>query len=138
MRRELRADVVFGNLEGTLTDASASKCGGPSGGTCFAFRAPPRFARALASAGFTAMNDANNHFGDFGAAGEADTVRALSPRGRLLSGRVDPVRLHGPGRPEPDRSGESLRILRKLSHADFGRAGARLGGRGRILLRNPG
>ena len=32
-------DIVFGNLEGTLTDRGDSKCGGPSGGNCFAFRA---------------------------------------------------------------------------------------------------
>ncbi len=287
VRRELRADVVFGNLEGTLTGSSGSgKCGGPSGGSCFAFRAPPRFARALAGAGFTVMNDANNHFGDFGRAGEADTVRALhragiaqtgrpgqiafrrvdgtriaflgfapyantaslldlgaaralirraarraplvvvaihagaegvgaqhvsgheehylgedrgnperfaklavragadlvlgsgphvlrgmqlyrgrliayslgnfcgfhnfdtggvlgdsailrltlSPRGRLLAGRVDAVRLRGPGRPAPDPSRAAVGLIRRLSRADFGASAVRLGGRGRILL----
>ncbi len=284
VRRQLRADVVFGNLEGTLTDASASKCGGSSGGSCFAFRNPPRFARALAASGFTVMNDANNHFGDFGSAGEADTVRALhdagiaqtgrpgeiayervegttfaflgfapygntaslldlgaaraligkaarradvvvvaihagaegtgaqhvtghtehylgenrgnperfamaavragadlvlgsgphvlrgmqlyrgrliayslgnfagfhnfdtsgvlgdsailrvrlSGTGRLLGGRVVPVALRGPGRPTP--GGSAIRLIRKLSHADFGASGVKLGGRGRLLL----
>ncbi len=284
--RQLRADVVFGNLEGTLTDASVSpKCGAGSS-NCYAFRNPPRFARALRAAGFTAMNDANNHFGDFGAAGERDTVRALrragiaqtgrpgqiavrvvrgtriallgfapyantasltdlpaarrlirraarraaivvcmihagaegagethvtgheehylgedrgnpqrfarmairagadlvlasgphvlrgmqlyrdrliayslgnfagfhnfngagvlglsavlhvtlGPHGRLRSGRVAPVRLAGPGRPLPDPSGASVKLIRRLSRHDFGRSGVRLGGSGRLLL----
>jgi poly-gamma-glutamate capsule biosynthesis protein CapA/YwtB (metallophosphatase superfamily) len=84
--RQLRGDVVFGNLEGTLTDASGSKCGAGSS-ECFAFRNPPRFARAFKAAGFTVMNHANNHFGDFGAAGEADTVRALRRAGIAQTGQ---------------------------------------------------
>ncbi|HUC01025.1 MAG TPA: CapA family protein [Solirubrobacterales bacterium] len=82
----LQGDVVFGNLEGTLTNASASKCGAGSS-ECFAFRNPPRFARAFKAAGFTVMNHANNHFGDFGRAGEADTIRALRRAGITQSGR---------------------------------------------------
>ena len=57
---QLRADAVFGNLEGTLTHASYStKCGGASSGSCYAFRNPPRFARVLRHAGFTALSDAS-------------------------------------------------------------------------------
>jgi poly-gamma-glutamate capsule biosynthesis protein CapA/YwtB (metallophosphatase superfamily) len=94
MRSQLGGDVVFGNLEGTLTGASYStKCGGPSGGDCYAFRAPPRFARGLAAAGFTVMSDANNHFGDFGAAGEADTLRALGGAGIAQTGRPGEITL---------------------------------------------
>ncbi|MGE5408248.1 MAG: CapA family protein [Syntrophothermus sp.] len=86
--RQLRADVVFGNLEGTLTHASYStKCGGAGSGSCYAFRNPPRFAWALRHAGFTAMNDANNHFGDFGPRGEEETVRALRRAGIAQTGR---------------------------------------------------
>ena len=85
--KQLRGDVVFGNLEGTLTDISGSpKCGSGSS-ECFAFRTPPRFARYLRSAGFTMMNDANNHFHDFGSGGEADTVRALRRAGIAQTGR---------------------------------------------------
>ncbi|HET7444271.1 MAG TPA: CapA family protein [Solirubrobacterales bacterium] len=83
---QLRGDVVFANLEGTLTDASGSKCGAGSS-ECFAFHNPPRFARAFRAAGFTVMNHANNHFGDFGAAGEADTIRALRRAGITQVGR---------------------------------------------------
>ncbi|MFN8217330.1 MAG: CapA family protein [Solirubrobacterales bacterium] len=284
---QLRADAVFGNLEGTLTHASYStKCGGASSGSCYAFRNPPRFARVLRHAGFTALSDANNHFGDFGARGEAETVRALrragiaqtgrpgeialrrvrgtrvaflgfapyantapltdlpaarrlirradrraaivvcmihagaegagethvsgheehylgedrgnperfahmavragadlvvgsgphvlrgmqlyrgrliayslgnfagfhnfsgagvqglsavlhvslGPGGRLRAGRLAPLRLLGPGRPVPDRSGAATRLVSRLSRHDFGRSGVRLGRRGRILL----
>jgi hypothetical protein len=37
------AQIVFGNLEGTLTTATTSKCGVQRGPTesCFAFRDPP-------------------------------------------------------------------------------------------------
>lgn len=42
IKGELKGDLVFGNLEGTLTDVSEDvKCGGAPGGECFAFRAPP-------------------------------------------------------------------------------------------------
>jgi poly-gamma-glutamate capsule biosynthesis protein CapA/YwtB (metallophosphatase superfamily) len=282
---QLRGDVVFGNLEGTLTHvASSPKCGAGSS-DCFAFRDPPRFARDLRRAGFTVMNDANNHFHDFGSGGEAETVRALrragiaqtgrpgqitvlkvhgtkvaflgfapyfntapltdlpaarqlirraarrapivvcaihagaegtgaqhvtgheehylgedrgnperfahmavragadlvlgsgphvlrgmeiyhgrliayslgnfsgfhnfetsgvlgasavlhvslSARGRFRAGRIASVRLEGPGRPVPDPSREGMRLIRRLSRADFGRGGVRVGSRGRIL-----
>jgi capsule synthesis protein PGA_cap len=85
VRPQLRDDVVFGNLEGALTDASGSKCGAGSS-NCFAFRNPPRFARALRAAGFTVMNNANNHFGDFGSAGQGDTLRALHRAGIAQTG----------------------------------------------------
>jgi poly-gamma-glutamate capsule biosynthesis protein CapA/YwtB (metallophosphatase superfamily) len=85
VRPQLSDDVVFGNLEGALTDASGSKCGGGSS-NCFAFRNPPRFARALRAAGFTVMSNANNHFGDFGSAGQTDTLRALRRAGIAQTG----------------------------------------------------
>jgi poly-gamma-glutamate capsule biosynthesis protein CapA/YwtB (metallophosphatase superfamily) len=79
---ELKGDVVFGNLEGTLTDVSEDvKCGGAAPGTCFAFRAPPGYAKYLAAAGFTAMNLANNHSYDFGEAGQQQTIEALRGAG---------------------------------------------------------
>jgi hypothetical protein len=77
-------DVVFGNLEGPLTDASLSpKCPKPrrDGRPCFAFRTPPRYAARLAEAGFTAVNVANNHSLDFGMEGLDDTLAALDNAG---------------------------------------------------------
>jgi len=85
VRDELRGDIVFGNLEGTLTDVAAGKCA-PKAKHCFAFRAPPAYAHNLRLAGFTVMNNANNHSYDFGPAGQADTVRALHAAGIAQTG----------------------------------------------------
>ena len=77
-------DVVFGNLEGPLTDASLSpKCTKPrrNGRPCFAFRTPPRYAARLAEAGFTAVNIANNHALDFGMEGLDNTLNTLDAAG---------------------------------------------------------
>src|SRR5262245_18985399 len=65
VRRELTGDVVLGNLEGTLTTASYSKCGAGSS-NCFAFHAPPTYAEVLRRAGFSILNLANNHANDYG------------------------------------------------------------------------
>ena len=86
MRSALAGDIVFGNLEGTLTDQTASKCGGAPSSSCFAFRAPPEFASALHDAGFTILSNANNHSFDFGQAGEDQTVRALHRAGIAQTG----------------------------------------------------
>ncbi len=98
MRRTLRAaDLATGNLEGTLSRGGASKCPpapeaeGPS--QCFAFQAPPRFARGLRWAGFDLMNLANNHAFDFGADGMGQTVRALRRAGIAVTGRPGEVKI---------------------------------------------
>ena len=77
-------DVVFGNLEGPLTDVERSpKCPKPrrKGRPCFAFRTPPRYAARLAEAGFTAVNVANNHALDFGMDGLDNTLDVLDAAG---------------------------------------------------------
>ncbi len=79
---ELKGDVVFGNLEGTLTDVSEDvKCGGAKPDTCYAFRTPPGYAKYYANAGFTVMNLANNHSYDFGERGQEETIEALRGAG---------------------------------------------------------
>ncbi|HEU0335538.1 MAG TPA: CapA family protein [Gaiellaceae bacterium] len=83
---DLSGDVVLGNLEGTLTGASGSKCGAGSS-NCYSFRTPPSYARWLKQAGFTVLNLANNHANDFGAAGRKETVRTLDGQGLLHTGR---------------------------------------------------
>jgi poly-gamma-glutamate capsule biosynthesis protein CapA/YwtB (metallophosphatase superfamily) len=85
VRSALRGRVVFANLEGALTDQSAGKCGARTA-NCFAFRAPPGFARDLRRAGFTVISNANNHSFDFGAAGRRDTVAALHHAGIAQTG----------------------------------------------------
>lgn len=94
------AKIVFGNLEGTLTTAATSKCGPHShpGMDCFAFRDPPDYADYLKDAGFTILNDANNHSFDYGPAGQAQTVQAIHAAGLAqtgLPGEVTVVRAHG-------------------------------------------
>jgi hypothetical protein len=86
VKPDLAADVVLGNLEGTFTEATGSKCGADST-SCFAFRTPPSYARWLKRAGFTVLNLANNHAFDFGARGLADTVAALDRHGLRHTGR---------------------------------------------------
>jgi hypothetical protein len=82
------ADIVFGNLEGTLTTASASKCGVGSvpSEDCYAFRDPPSYIQYLKDGGFTVLNDANNHSFDFGAAGQAQTVQVIHAAGLKQTG----------------------------------------------------
>jgi poly-gamma-glutamate capsule biosynthesis protein CapA/YwtB (metallophosphatase superfamily) len=87
VKGQLSGDVVFGNLEGTLTEVSDSpKCGGAPSGNCYAFRTPPSYARYLAAAGFTVMNDANNHSYDFGQEGLEQTIAALHKAGIAQDG----------------------------------------------------
>ena len=79
------SDIVFGNLEGTLTD-SEETTKDPSRGTQYAFRMPPRFAGVLRDAGFNVLSLANNHSSDFGPSGLQDTVNALNNHGILAVG----------------------------------------------------
>ncbi len=102
VRRELNrgAQIVFGNLEGTLTTATASKCASMHArpGECFAFRDPPGYVRYLKHAGFTIFSDANPHSFDFGAAGQAQTVRTIHKAGLAqtgLPGEITVVKAHG-------------------------------------------
>jgi poly-gamma-glutamate capsule biosynthesis protein CapA/YwtB (metallophosphatase superfamily) len=80
-------DIVFGNLEGTLTTATTSKCGSGSGSDdCYAFQDPPSYIQYLKDAGFTVLNDANNHSFDFGPAGQAQTVQTIHAAGLAQTG----------------------------------------------------
>jgi len=80
--------IVFGNLEGTLTTATTSKCGNSKKPStdCFAFRIPPSYAPYLKQDGFTVLNDANNHSFDFGSAGQAQTVQSIHAAGMAQTG----------------------------------------------------
>jgi hypothetical protein len=81
----LKAPIVFGNLEGTLTDATGSKCGTDTT-DCYAFHMPPSYASIFKADGFTVMNSANNHSHDYGAQGVADTTAALQGAGIVQAG----------------------------------------------------
>jgi hypothetical protein len=95
---ELNGDVVFGNLEGTLTDVEESPKCGPKSENCYAFRTPPEYADYLAEAGFTLMSNANNHSYDYGEAGEEETIAALREAGieqTGLPGQITMVKTGG-------------------------------------------
>jgi poly-gamma-glutamate capsule biosynthesis protein CapA/YwtB (metallophosphatase superfamily) len=102
VQRELTtgAQIVFGNLEGTLTTEAAGKCAAmhAPAGECFQFRDPPEYVRYLKNAGFTVLSDANPHSFDFGAAGQAQTVRTIHEAGLAqtgLPGEITIVTAHG-------------------------------------------
>ena len=80
------ADVTFGNLEGTVLNAGGivKKCSDPS--LCYAFRQPEYLIDQLVDAGFDLLSIANNHVGDFGAAGRTNTVNTLKAKGFCFSG----------------------------------------------------
>ena len=87
VRRALDADVTVGNLEGTLASTGTSKCGGgPGGGDCHAFRAPPFYASGFAGVGFDVLNMANNHANDYGPGALSQTASALRAAGIAPAG----------------------------------------------------
>src|SRR5271169_625273 len=71
------SQIVFGNLEGPLTDR-----GTPDADKKFVFHSPPaKVSAALKNAGFNVVSLANNHTLDYGADGLAQTVEALDAAG---------------------------------------------------------
>lgn len=82
-------DVVFGNLEGVLTDSKvgAKKCNTPK--YCYTFGMPTKFANCLKDAGFNLLSVANNHVGDFGDQGRKSTVETLDKAGIHFAGLKD-------------------------------------------------
>ncbi|MEV6630029.1 CapA family protein [Actinoplanes sp. NPDC051470] len=87
VRDGLKADLVMGNLEQPLTgDTGSSKCGSPPRANCFAFRAPPSYAKHLKEAGFQLLNTANNHSNDYGRQGYKNTAQALEDAGLKHTG----------------------------------------------------
>jgi hypothetical protein len=85
VKSALAAPIVFGNLEGTMTNATTSKCGSDST-DCFAFRVPTSYANVYRAAGFTVLNAANNHSHDFGDEGVLSTSQALRAAGIAQAG----------------------------------------------------
>lgn len=71
------ADVTFGNHEGVILDQGGmqKECDNPA--LCYLFRSPEFLVNNLVSAGFDVVSLANNHAGDFGDQGRANTMRVL-------------------------------------------------------------
>ena len=86
VRGQLRGDVVSGNVDAAITDATVSTKCPPGSSQCYAFRFPSTYARWLRGAGFTVLNLANNHSHDFGSTGLTDSQRALRRYGAQPTG----------------------------------------------------
>jgi poly-gamma-glutamate capsule biosynthesis protein CapA/YwtB (metallophosphatase superfamily) len=82
-------DVVFGNLEGVLTDSKlgAKRCNNPK--VCYTFGMPTAFAQCLTDAGFNLLSVANNHVGDFGDQGRKSTIETLKKSNIHFAGLAD-------------------------------------------------
>lgn len=85
------ADVIFGNLETVLADGLPSTKCGPASTKCFAFRVPKAFSLGLRASGFNVLSIANNHAGDFGPEGRAQTMAALDAAGIQHSGPIGDI-----------------------------------------------
>lgn len=71
------AQIVFGNVEGPLTDRGA-----PDQNKKFVFHSPPtKVSAALKRAGFNVVSLANNHTLDYGADGLTQTIETLDAAG---------------------------------------------------------
>lgn len=80
------ADITFGNLEGTILDQGGTpkRCNNPS--ACYVFRSPESYVQHFVDAGFDFLSIANNHSGDFGAAGRKTTKAVLKSAGIAYAG----------------------------------------------------
>lgn len=88
--RVLRSgEVLFGNLEGTLFDGHGESKRCRNMDLCYAFRSPEWYSGLLSDMGFNLMSLANNHSGDFLAAGREATVAALDRQGIVVAGLAE-------------------------------------------------
>ena len=86
-----KADITFGNLEGTFGTAGEAEKECPDVRRCYVFRMPPRYAQYLKLAGFDVMSIANNHARDFGDSGRLLTMQTLDEVGIKHSGIMDDI-----------------------------------------------
>src|SRR4030065_2432955 len=70
-----KADIVFGNLEGVISDK------GTKVGSIYSFRADPKAMEGLSFAGFNVLSLANNHALDYGKAALEDCLTRLKNSG---------------------------------------------------------
>jgi poly-gamma-glutamate synthesis protein (capsule biosynthesis protein) len=74
------ADILFGNLEGPVSDR------GRDGGSAYSFRMEPALLPVLRQQGFDVLSVANNHAGDWGIAAFGDSLDRLAEQGFLAVG----------------------------------------------------
>ena len=77
--------LIFGNLEGPLTDRGAPTKD-TSSGRSFVFRTPPSYVAHLKEAGFNLLSLANNHANDYGPEGQRQTRELLDQAGIKYAG----------------------------------------------------
>jgi len=84
-----KADIAFGNLEGTFLNQgeTVKNCSDPL--KCYAFRIPEHYVSLLTDAGFDILSIANNHVGDFGDFGRKNTTEILEKAGLKFAGLTD-------------------------------------------------
>ena len=86
VKSDLHSDLTMGNLETVLGTLPMSKCA-PHEKDCYEFEAPSDTASDLKHDGFAAVNVANNHTLDAGAAGADSTDAALRAARLRWTGR---------------------------------------------------
>ena len=87
----LKADITFGNLEGTFGTGGVAEKACPDVRRCYVFRMPPHYAQYLQIAGFDVMSLANNHARDFGDSGRLLTMQTLDQYGIKHSGLMGDI-----------------------------------------------
>ena len=87
----LKGDLVVGNFEGVLSDSGESAKCAPKSTICYAFATPTWLAARLKDAGFTHLNQANNHANDYGVDARIETASVLRNLGLTPYGPVDMV-----------------------------------------------
>jgi len=70
-------DLLFGNLEGSLTDIGKNAKHCKDVNKCYSFKMPSYLADYLELVGFDVVSIANNHIGDFGKTGIFETKKNL-------------------------------------------------------------
>jgi poly-gamma-glutamate capsule biosynthesis protein CapA/YwtB (metallophosphatase superfamily) len=83
------ADVVFGNLEGTLLDSGSPASHKKKLETAYLFRMPTGYGKVLKDAGFNLVSLANNHITDFDRKGYVSTAKTLKNNGIHYAGLED-------------------------------------------------
>ncbi len=81
-----KADIVFGNLEGTLLDSGTPASYKKKLETAYLFRMPTHYGQVLKDAGFNLLSIANNHITDFDTAGSISTTKTLDSYGIHYAG----------------------------------------------------
>ncbi|MCX6155501.1 MAG: CapA family protein [Candidatus Kapabacteria bacterium] len=78
--------LVFGNLEGVLTDIEGIRKECDDESKCYNFKMPSKSVSILKDAGFNLLSIANNHVGDFGTEAIEDEIKTLGNNSIYFAG----------------------------------------------------